>query len=152
MYLFTGWKDHKIDGKDRIVVPQAHVAELEAHGQNTLVLIPAVDQPFVEAYPADVFAEMSETQVPNRFEGDQNLRRAFFHAVEKVVLKGPGRITLPKRFLAYFPKGQVRVCGTKKYLELWDPELWERVVGSRLGGTPPTGASGSTGGGAARAR
>ncbi len=141
MYLFTGWKDHRIDGKDRIVVPTGYAADLEAHGQNTLFLIPGKDLPILEAYPADVFAEMSEKQVPSRFDGDQTDRRTFFHAGEKAVLKGPGRIAIPKRFLGYFPKGVVRVCGMKTYLELWDPELWEQTVGSRLGG----GSSGAAG-------
>ncbi len=145
MYLFTGWKDHRVDGKDRIVVPTGHVADLKAHGQNTLVLIPGADQPILEAYPADVFAEISERQVPNRFEGDQTTRRAFFHTGEKAVLKGPGRITIPKRFLPFFPNGLVRVCGMKTYLELWDPALWERVIGSRLGGGSAGGASARSG-------
>ena len=127
MYLFTGHRDHRIDGKDRIVVPAAYAQAIAAQGDGALFLVPDASRRFLEAYPADVFKQMALGQVPSRFEGDQQQRRAFFQHAEQVVLKGPGRITLPKRFLAFFPHGVVRVCGMNTYLELWDPELWERT-------------------------
>jgi DNA-binding transcriptional regulator/RsmH inhibitor MraZ len=72
---------------------------------------------------------MSRGLVPNRFDGDLARKRAFFSNVERCELNGPGRITIPKRFLSLFPNGEVRVCGMNTYLELWDPERWEKTVG-----------------------
>jgi DNA-binding transcriptional regulator/RsmH inhibitor MraZ len=135
MYLFTGHRDHRIDGKDRIVVPSSYAADIQAHGEGTLFLVPGSDGPYLEAYPADIFKQMALGQVPSRFEGDQTKRRAFFQTAEKADLNGPGRITLPKRFLGFFPGGVVRVCGMNTYLELWDPAHWERAVGATGNGT-----------------
>ena len=140
MYLFLGFRDHKIDGKDRIVVPTGYASEIRAQGQGILVLVPSANGLFLEAYPSDVFKEMSQGQVPSRFLGAQDEKRVFFQNAEPAPLKGPGRITLPKRFLAHFPKGVVRVCGMNTYLELWEPELWDRQVGGAAGG--PAGRAG----------
>ena len=145
MYLFTGHRDHRIDGKDRIVVPTTYARDIQAQGEGTVYLVPGGDGRFLEAYPADVFKAMAASHVPSRFDGDQAKNRAFFQTAEKVELKGPGRITLPKRFLPFFPAGVVRVSGMNAYLELWDPELWEKRVGSIAGGT-------DLGGGAAAPR
>ena len=146
MYLFTGHRDHKIDGKDRIVVPTTYARDIAAQGESTVYLVPGGDGRFLEAYPADVFKAMAGAHVPSRFDGDQAKNRAFFQTAEKVELKGPGRITLPKRFLGFFPQGVVRVSGMNTYLELWDPDLWEKRVGRIAGG----GTDGGGGGAASR--
>ena len=129
MYLFTGHRDHKIDGKDRIVVPSAYASAISTQGGGGVVLVPGVDGPFLEAYPGDVFAQMANGQIANRFEGDLPRKRAFFQTAERVELNGPGRITIPKRFLPLFPSREIRVCGMNTYLELWDPKAWDRQVG-----------------------
>jgi len=137
VYLFTGHRDHKIDGKDRIVVPSAYASSIASNGEAALFLVPGAEGRYLEAYPADVFRTMAEGQVPSRFDGGQSQRRAFFQTAERVDLNGPGRITLPKRFLGFFPKGMVRVAGMNTYLELWDPELWEESVGRVADGHGP---------------
>ena len=129
MYLFTGHRDHRIDGKDRIVVPSGYATSIAAQGKGVLYLVPGADGPYLEAYPGDVFEGMAQGQIPNRFDGDLARKRAFFSNVERCDLNGPGRITIPKRFLGLFPAGAVRVCGMNTYLELWDPERWEETVG-----------------------
>ena len=45
MYLFSGRRDHKIDGKDRLVIPTGYAAEIAAHGQGTLFLTPGEKGP-----------------------------------------------------------------------------------------------------------
>ena len=121
----TGYRDHRIDGKDRVVIPAAYAHRIQAESDGRLYLVPGTDAPCLEAYPARVYETMATSQVPNRFEGSQDGRRLFFQNAEEVELKGPGRITLPKRFLAFFPSGSVRVAGMNTYLELWDPQAWE---------------------------
>ncbi|MCC7138195.1 MAG: hypothetical protein IT460_07170 [Planctomycetes bacterium] len=135
MYLFTGHRDHKVDGKDRIVVPSAYATAITAQGHGVVYLVPGADGPFLEAYPGDVFEAMAAGQVPNRFDGDLARKRAFFGNAERCELNGPGRIAIPKRFLSLFPQREVRVVGMNTYLELWDPGRWEEVVGSGIDGT-----------------
>ena len=133
MYLFTGHRDHKIDGKDRIVIPAGFAQDVVKDGGGVLYIVPGVDGPFLEAYPGDVFGRMANGQVPNRFDGDLDRKRLFFQTAERAELTGPGRIQIPKRYLPLFPKGSVRVGGMNTYLELWDPERWEARL-TRLSG------------------
>lgn len=133
MYLFTGHRDHKIDGKDRIVVPSTYATAIAGQGGGVVFLVPGCDGPFLEAYPGDVFSRMADGQVPNRFDGDLARKRAFFQNAEKAELNGPGRIAIPKRFLNLFPHGEIRVCGMNTYLELWDPGAWDAHVGGGVG-------------------
>jgi MraZ protein len=131
MRPFTGHRDHRIDGKDRVVVPATYAEVIAKHSEGLLYLVPAEDRLCVEAYPARVYDEMAQAVSPSRFQpADLDRQRRFFERAEEARLKGPGRITLPKRFLArYFPKGVVRIAGNNTYLELWDPERWEQHVG-----------------------
>jgi MraZ protein len=130
MRPFTGHRDHRIDGKDRVVIPAAYAEAIEKHSEGRLYLVTSEDRLCVEAYPAAVYADLARELVPNRFQGDPTRKRRFFERAEEVELKGPGRITLPRRYLAaYFPKGVVRIAGLNTYLELWDPERWEQHVG-----------------------
>lgn len=139
MAPLTGYRDHRIDGKDRVVIPAAFAHRIQAESEGRLYLVPSTDAPCVEGYPARVYEAMAGAQVPNRFEGQQDLRRLFFQNAEEVVLKGPGRITLPKRLLEYFPDGVVRVAGMNTYLELWDPKAWEARMEKALSALPGSG-------------
>lgn len=132
MYLFTGHRDHKIDGKERFVVPASHASAITSQGGGVLFLVPGADGPYLEAYPSDVFTQMANGLIANRFDGDLARKRAFFQTAERAELNGPGRIAIPKRFIGLFPSGEVRVCGMNTYLELWDPKAWEKHVGGGL--------------------
>ena len=136
MLLFTGHRDHRLDPKDRVVIPSAFAAVIQAESGGCLYLVPGGELPCLEAYPATVFEQMARGQTPNRFEGSQQARRLFFQSAERVELKGPGRITLPKRFLKYFPSGEVRIAGMNTYLELWHPVWWDEMVGSAIEPVP----------------
>lgn len=130
MRPFTGHRDHRVDGKDRVVIPATFAEAIQRHSEGWLYLVPAEDRQCVEAYPAAIYDEMAKDLVPNRFQADPTSKRRFFERAEQVQLKGPGRVTLPKRFLPkFFPKGVVRIAGNNTYLELWDPERWEQHVG-----------------------
>ena len=142
MHPFTGIRDHRIDGKDRLVIPAVHAQAIQAGSGGRLYLVPSPRDPMVEAYPAAKFEAMAAQQVPSRFEGDQSERRLFFQTAAEVELKGPGRITLPQRLLPYFPTGEVRIAGMNDYLELWDPATWDRHVAQATGGFPLPGAPG----------
>ena len=132
MRPFKGWRDHGIDAKHRVVVPAPVAEAIRSGSEGRLVLVPHATDPCLEAYPAHEYDRRSGAHAPDRFEGDGLRHRLFLHLAEEVELKGPGRITLPAKFLSLFPKGVVRICGMHSYLELWDPETWEREVGSKL--------------------
>ena len=133
----TGYHDRKIDGKDRVVVPAVYAQAIQAESGGRLYLVPGATSPCVEAYPASEFARRAEGHNPDRFEGDPQASRAFYHLAERVELKGPGRITLLKRFKRYFPAREVRVAGMNTYLELWHPAWWEEHVGGGEDGPFP---------------
>ena len=132
MRPFAGFRDHRIDNKDRVVIPAPIAEAIRSESQGRLYLVPHAKDPCVEAYPASVWERVSEAHAPDRFQGDGLQHRLFFHLAEEAELKGPGRITIPQRFLRLFPKGVVRVCGMNSYLELWDPETWEQNVGAKV--------------------
>jgi DNA-binding transcriptional regulator/RsmH inhibitor MraZ len=140
MLLFTGHRDHRLDPKDRVVIPSAFAAVIQAESEGCLYLVPSGELPCLEAYPATVFQQMAQGQVPNRFEGGQQANRLFFQSAERLELKGPGRITLPKKFLKYFPDGDVRVAGMNTYLELWHPAWWDEMVGKAIETVPLPGS------------
>ena len=145
MHPFTGIRDHRIDGKDRVVIPSATAQAIQAGSGGRLYLVPSPEHPMVEAYPAARFEAMAAEQVPSRCEGDQSARRLIFQTAEEVELKGPGRITLPGRLLPYFPQGEVRIAGMNDYLELWDPATWDRHVAQAAGAFPLPGEPGQGG-------
>jgi DNA-binding transcriptional regulator/RsmH inhibitor MraZ len=125
MLLFTGHKDHRLDPKDRVVIPASFAAVIQTQHDGCVYVVPDRTETFLEAYPQKVFETMAAGVVPNRFQGGVDDKRFFFQSAERLELKGPGRITLPKKFVAYFPEGVVRVAGMNTYLELWDPDRWE---------------------------
>ena len=126
------------------MIPSAFAAVIQAESQGCLFVVPGSELPCLEAYPATVFEEMAKGQVPNRFEGSgsQQDRRLFFQSAERLELKGPGRITLPKKFLEYFPDRVVRIAGMNTYLELWHPKWWDEKVGNAIQPVPPPGSQG----------
>jgi len=141
MLLFTGHKDHRLDSKDRVVIPSAFAAILRAESEGRMYLVPSSEMPCLEAYPTTVYEQLAGGQIPNRFDGDQKARRLFYQSAEKVELKGPGRITVPQKFLRYFPDGDVRVAGMNTYLELWHPAWWDEMVGEAIQTLPLPGAA-----------
>jgi len=151
MALFTGTRDRRIDAKDRVVIPAPIANVIQAESGGTLYLVPADGLRCLEAYPARKFEAMATNHAPDRFAGDQQKRRQFFHLAEEVEIKGPGRITIPVKawIETYFPQGVVRVAGMADYLELWDPAEWERVFGG--GAAPAAETPGSSPGDPSRA-
>ena len=135
--LFTGHKDQSLDAKDRVVIPANYRAVIEAEHGSCVYVVPDETASFLEAYPQRVFEAMAADLVPNRFErgGERDDKRVFFLSAERLELRGPGRITLPKKFASFFPDGVVRVAGMNTYLELWDPARWEVMRESAVAGS-----------------
>lgn len=144
MLLFTGHKDHRLDPKDRVVIPASFAAVIQTQHDGCVYVVPDRTETFLEAYPQEVFETMAAGVVPNRFEGSVDDKRFFFQSAERLELKGPGRITLPKKFVAYFPDGVVRVAGMNTYLELWDPDRWEEKRLQALSSSAPAGPASET--------
>ena len=123
---FVGHHDHRLDPKDRVVIPAEFAAVIRDSMGGVLYLVPSAGRPCLEAYPEWRYMELAEGNVPDWFdEGDARKTLRFFQHAKRVELKGPGRITIPQRFLAYFPAGVVRVAGSNKHLELWDPDAFD---------------------------
>ena len=130
MRPFFGHRDHRIDSKDRVVIPRNFAEAIEKHSGGLVYLVPASNRLCVQVYPATVYDAMAEGIKVDPLGEDSMAERRFFERAQDVELKGPGRITLPKPLITrYFPKGVVRIAGKNQCLELWDPERWEQHVG-----------------------
>ncbi len=130
MALFVGTYDRKLDGKARVVIPAGMAATIQSESGGRLYLVPSADNRFLEAYPARKFEAMAKDHAPDRFARSPDSTRKFFPSAREVDIKGPGRITIPKKdwIKDYFPAGVVRVAGMADYLELWDPKRFEDAI------------------------
>lgn len=144
MTPLTGFRDHRLDGKDRVVIPAHFASRIHTESEGRLFLVPSPTAPCLQAHPAAFFQRIADQLVPDPLGEDDRRRRHFFEGAEPVEMKGPGRITLPKRFLDYFPSRVVRVAGLNTYLELWDPEEWEQDRAAAAGPLPKPRAQGES--------
>ncbi len=100
----TGIFDHRIDGKDRVVIPAPIAQAIQAESRGRLYLVPSADSPCVEAYPAREFERRAETHVPDRFAGDQTQSRLFFHLAARGGTEGAGSDHDPEALPAVLPR------------------------------------------------
>jgi DNA-binding transcriptional regulator/RsmH inhibitor MraZ len=123
---FTGTSLRRVDAKHRVVLPAvAARAICEAGGD--VYIVPGREGGGLEILPGRAFEELVLS--PCRSTADAGEARrldALIAAAERVVIRGPGRITIPPRYRARFPSGRVLVVGRDAYLEVVD-----------AGATPP---------------
>ena len=128
---FSGVKQHRLDGKDRLVIPAPWAAEIRDQSGGHVVLVQSFSNPCLQLMPGRYYEEISKRFAPDPLRGATLEERILFHGAEHLDLKGPGRITIPKRFLALFPSRQVALCGTSTFIELWDHDVWQETVNSK---------------------
>lgn len=128
--MFLGEYTHSLDAKGRLTIPAKYRNEL-AVGMvvtrnpvdNCLLLFPQGEW---EQLAAKVSA------LPFIDPSTSAFRRAFFSAAEDLQPDGQGRILLSQRLREYAKiEADVVVAGMNKFVELWNPVLWEeKVVGA----------------------
>jgi DNA-binding transcriptional regulator/RsmH inhibitor MraZ len=129
---FTGTCIRRLDAKYRLVLPVGAARAIRAAGGGVYVL-PSRQGVGLEILPEPVFEESVLRLCRSTADTDDARRHdGLVAAAERVVIRGPGRVTLPPRYRGLFPNGHVLVIGCDLYLEVVDAEQ------SALLGTAPT--------------
>ena len=120
---FLGNIEAKIDSKGRVFLPASFRKELQAAGEESLVVRKDVFQPCLVLYPESVWNEQMDSlrsRLSRWDRGEQQLFRRFVAEVEPVALDGNGRFLIPKRCLAQAGiDADVRFIGMGDTIEIW---------------------------------
>ena len=120
---FLGNIEAKTDSKGRVFLPAAFRKELQAAGEERLVLRKDIFQPCLVIYPGSVWNVRLDSlrQRLNRWDAaHQRVFRQFVADAEAAALDSNGRLLLAKRHLAAVGISQdVRFIGMDDTIEVW---------------------------------
>ena len=126
--MFLGRFERTIDGKGRLTIP----AKYRPGPDDGLVITCGLDR-CLAIYPLDKWAELSDrvNSLPITDGSARRFRRLVFGAAHDDIPDDQGRIHVPPRLREYARlDGGVVVTGLSDHLEVWDPALWTRDLGS----------------------
>lgn len=123
---FIGNIEARADAKGRVFLPAVFRKELQASGEDSLVLRKDVFQSCLVLYPASVWNEQMDVLRSrlNRWNAThQQIFRQFVSDAEVMSIDANGRILLPRRYLAMAGITQsVRFIGMGDTIEIWSSE------------------------------
>lgn len=123
---FIGNIEARTDAKGRVFLPAVFRKELQASGEDSLVLRKDVFQSCLVLYPASVWNEQMDVLRSrlNRWNAThQQIFRQFVSDAEVMSIDANGRILLPRRYLAMAGITQsVRFIGMGDTIEIWSSE------------------------------
>lgn len=123
---FLGNIEAKIDSKGRVFLPASFRKELQAAGEESLVVRKDVFQPCLVLYPESVWNRQMDTLRSrlNRWNPmHQNVFRQFVADAETVTLDANGRFTLGRQHVKMAGAAQaVRFIGMDDVIEIWGAE------------------------------
>lgn len=123
---FVGNIEARTDAKGRVFLPAVFRKELQASGEDSLVLRKDVFQSCLVLYPASVWNEQMDVLRSrlNRWNAThQQIFRQFVSDAEVMSIDANGRILLPRRYLAMAGITQsVRFIGMGDTIEIWSSE------------------------------
>ena len=127
MIQFLGNIEAKTDAKGRVFIPSGFRKQLQAEGEEWLVLRKDVHQDCLVLYPGSVW-QSTQNQLRkslNRWsKREQNIFRQFVSAAEIVVPDSNGRILIPKRYMQMAGiSSDVRFIGMDNTIEIWSKEV-----------------------------
>ena len=148
---FLGNSEAKTDAKGRVFLPAIFRKQLQAAGEECLIMRKDTYQDCLVLYPESVWNEqMNELRYrTNRWNPKhQMIFRQFVSDVEIITLDNSGRFLISKRYLKLAGIDQeVRFIGLGDTIEIWskevadkpfmEPEEFEREL-SEIMGTPAT--------------
>lgn len=130
MMRFLGNIEARTDAKGRVFIPAVFRKQLQAGGEERLVLRRDVFQPCLVLYPESVwFATQQELRLRlNRWNARQQaVFRQFVSDAELVVPDANGRILIPRRYLQMADiTADVRFIGMDDTIEIWAKERADR--------------------------
>ena len=123
---FLGNIEAKIDSKGRVFLPASFRKELQAAGEEILVVRKDVFQPCLVLYPESVWNRQMDTLRSrlNRWNPmHQNVFRQFVADAETVTLDANGRFMLSRQHIKAAGAAQaVRFIGMGDTIEIWSSE------------------------------
>ncbi len=130
--MFLGQYAYTIDSKGRVTIPARFREELE----ETVVVTRGLDR-CLAIYPLDVWENIAQkvTALPITDPRGRTLRRIFFADAAQVEPDRQGRVLLPERLRSYAglaPTEEAVIVGLDRFMEVWNPERWERENISQL--------------------
>lgn len=138
---FIGDYPAKTDAKGRVFLPAAFRKQLEAAGEERLILRTDLFQRCLVLYPEGLWNELLDALRGrlSRLNGEhQSVLRRFVAEAEPVELDSNGRFLIGKRKLQYANIGSdVRFLAIDDHIEVWDRETCEAhlAAGPDLGAT-----------------
>lgn len=124
--MFLGEFTHKVDSKNRIMMPSEFREYLEGDfyitkgPENSLII-----------YTEEEFAKQSQKldEKINESKKNRAIKRLFFSSTVKMSLDKQGRILLNKNLKDYSGiKDEAMIIGNNTTIELWDRERWQAYI------------------------
>lgn len=124
--MFLGEFTHKVDSKNRIMMPSEFRENLEGDfyitkgPENSLII-----------YTEEEFVKQSQKLDERINESKKNraIKRLFFSSTVKISLDKQGRILLNKNLKDYSGiKDEAMIIGNNTTVELWDRERWQAYI------------------------
>lgn len=132
MLQFLGNIEAKTDAKGRIFVPAIFRKQLQAAGEEFLVLRKDIFQNCLVLYPGSVWEEVIEV-LRNRLnkwnKEQQQIFRQFVLDAERLEMDSNGRVLIPRRYLQMVNIDvNVRFLGVDDTIEIWPKEGLEEPL------------------------
>lgn len=124
--MFLGEFTHKVDSKNRIMMPSEFRENLKGDfyitkgPENSLII-----------YTEEEFAKQSQKldEKINESKKNRAIKRLFFSSTVKMSLDKQGRILLNKNLKDYSGiKDEAMIIGNNTTIELWDRERWQAYI------------------------
>ena len=124
--MFLGEFTHKVDSKNRIMMPSEFREDLEGDfyitkgPENSLII-----------YTEEEFTKQSQKldEKINESKKNRAIKRLFFSSTVKMSLDKQGRILLNKNLKDYSViKDEAMIIGNNTTIELWDRERWQAYI------------------------
>lgn len=124
--MFLGEFTHKVDSKNRIMMPSEFRENLKGDfyitkgPENSLII-----------YTEEEFVKQSQKLYERINESKKNraIKRLFFSSTVKMSLDKQGRILLNKNLKDYSGiKDEAMIIGNNTTIELWDRERWQAYI------------------------
>lgn len=138
MAFFAGYYIYTVDRKGRVNIPASfrkHLPEGEGASNVYLMVREVEGFHYLTILPQEYFQEITK-EIAETSGGpihpDPDGMRALLklmNSVQECHYDDQGRLIIPRHFLEMTHiKDQVRIIGTRDYLQLWDPETFDQYV------------------------
>lgn len=132
MSVLKGQETYSIDNKGRVNIPTKMRKSIAPEAADTFVLTRGVDRCIV-AYPLNEWKKYEEkfAHLNQYNEQDRFFLRMVLSWSEEVEMDAQQRITVSKRLLEFSGiVSKVTIVGMIDHIEFWNPEEFERYMGS----------------------